>query len=1565
MSAVQYPFIDIAVHPRIRARFSGGEAIVIFSPDMKHALWANGRGAELFGHENIYDFLDHGTAPVDVSFRQAEAAARGLKQDGESRAFVMRVTSGFQRTTVTATCERVTIGRDHAIMVAAPAPEAAISPIQCAARMIEGFDDTDTHRAVLDQNGQILAASPRFSALDLTPHTARMLVNMAAVNADGLVKRPVPTRIGYLPAAMGKVSDDPAMHLLFIVEPDAESGLAIAMEDRLGGEEAAGAIDPPAHISAPPARQDRSADGYVETLDALADIADVDDEPVEEAEFRPSDASTSASLEKGSATEQAMAEVRQALQDSFAAHSDARHDADNDAETPASSADGQPDATPVSEAAHTDAAPVGPTRASDTPSTAAEGFQIRGSKAEGGAAGTFGPQTSDKDTSGPGAPSMGAPDMGPSDAGTSGPRISGEWTAAANASRGGTGDPTDRAGSDAATTPATPATMFGKARSSHAEPFVFSPDMRATRFVWKIDAEGRFSEVSSEFARVVGPHAADIAGLSFSDLAALFNFDPDGKIGELLRRRDTWSGKTIWWPIEGTTLKVPVDLAALPTYTRSREFDGFRGFGIVRVADAAEDPLAIGITLTPAPSPAEMAPLPQEGEESLNDAVVDTASQAQDGTQPEIERQTAWSHATSGDPEPAGADAGFEAVDSDDGGYDAGNRPGKGAGDDSALAQDVSPVAAAGAVSDPRMEKPALRLADTPTNRHSDKVIRFEERRFRRDGLTPGEQAAFVEIGRRLDPQAAFVEGTVDETGLGPDEGRAEQRPAQEIWHDDALPAAARPANENARRDSETPWQEMPLADRDAQAPVEQTLGAASEKDREPGTDATTDSITAARQHGGHASDVSIVRDADIDGDAEREADPATADPVADAAAGAVSDPGAEDEVEQDPGHAGERANPDETLAHDAEDNAGDIDDRMGDDFVEHASASDDGANEAGDTLETGDLEEAAAAGGDEATSGGTTGPNGQADADATDADALPLLDQAPVVTDDRAPSDSDRDEASPDTGPGPADIIPVRARLGLTADILDQMPVALLVHAGDRLFHANAEFLRLTGYDSLQQLEALGGLDVLLQRDELEATTAEAGGMVVVRADDTLVPVSARLQSIRFEQSTALMLALMPVAATTALKQAPSAPTASARFGSEPGLAEPVTPSPAHADVTPASDERAVDEGSAAAAAAAAEVSRLQVEVDELRSILETATDGVVIIGSEGDVRSMNKAASALFNYDNDETAGRPFVMLFAHESQRSVIDYLGGLAGHGVASVLNDGREVIGREAGGGFLPLFMTIGRLTSSNGYCAVIRDITQWKRTEEELRNAKRAAETANAHKSDFLAHVSHEIRTPLNAIIGFADMMATERFGPIGHPRYIEYANDIGRSGRHVLDIVNDLLDISKIEAGEMDLEFEAVGLNETVSEAVSIIQPQANGQRVIIRSALSQAVPQVVADLRSIKQIVLNILSNAIRFTPSGGQIVVSTALEPNGNVILRIRDTGIGMTRSELEMAMQPFRQVTGAARKRGDGTGLGLPLTKAMVDANRASFAISSTPNEGTLVEITFPSPRVLAN
>ena len=171
---------------------------------------------------------------------------------------------------------------------------------------------------------------------------------------------------------------------------------------------------------------------------------------------------------------------------------------------------------------------------------------------------------------------------------------------------------------------------------------------------------------------------------------------------------------------------------------------------------------------------------------------------------------------------------------------------------------------------------------------------------------------------------------------------------------------------------------------------------------------------------------------------------------------------------------------------------------------------------------------------------------------------------------------------------------------------------------------------------------------------------------------------------------------------------------------------------------------------------------------------------------------------------------------------------------------------------------------------------MLRDITHWKNVEEALTAARRAAEAANAQKSEFLAKISHEIRTPLNAIIGFSEVMMEERFGPIGSDRYRSYLRDIHLSGEHLMSLINDLLDLSKVEAGKLDLTFEAVSLNEVIQESVALMQPQANRERIIIRTSLSAGVPNVVADLRSLRQILLNLLSNAIKFTRSGGQVIV-----------------------------------------------------------------------------------------
>jgi signal transduction histidine kinase len=244
---------------------------------------------------------------------------------------------------------------------------------------------------------------------------------------------------------------------------------------------------------------------------------------------------------------------------------------------------------------------------------------------------------------------------------------------------------------------------------------------------------------------------------------------------------------------------------------------------------------------------------------------------------------------------------------------------------------------------------------------------------------------------------------------------------------------------------------------------------------------------------------------------------------------------------------------------------------------------------------------------------------------------------------------------------------------------------------------------------------------------------------------------------------------------------------------------------------------------------------------------------------------------------------------------------------------------------------------------------------RWREREQELIEARQLAESASSAKSDFLTRMSHEIRTPLNSIIGFSEVMMTEQFGSIDNERYREYVKDIHASGRHLLSLMDDLLDLSKIEAGKLPLSFSGLSLNDIVQQCTTLMQPQAMRERIIIRTALADVLPPVVADSRSVRQILLNLLSNALKFTGAGGQVIISTALKDD-RVILRVRDTGMGMNEEEIGIALEPFRQV--ATTPRG-GTGLGLPLTKAIAEANGAQFHLSSTPQQGTMVEITFPA------
>ena len=247
-----------------------------------------------------------------------------------------------------------------------------------------------------------------------------------------------------------------------------------------------------------------------------------------------------------------------------------------------------------------------------------------------------------------------------------------------------------------------------------------------------------------------------------------------------------------------------------------------------------------------------------------------------------------------------------------------------------------------------------------------------------------------------------------------------------------------------------------------------------------------------------------------------------------------------------------------------------------------------------------------------------------------------------------------------------------------------------------------------------------------------------------------------------------------------------------------------------------------------------------------------------------------------------------------------------------------------------------------------------------EKAEETLADETPSGRDPQTSKLDFLAKVSHEVRTPLNSIIGFTELMLQERLGPIGNSRYKGYVEDIHQSGLYALSLLNDLLDISKIEAGKFELDFTAVDAPEIILECVNSLQPLAQRERIVLRTSLAPNLPAVIADPRRLKQILLNLLSNAIKFTNAGGQVIVSASLV-DGEIRLRVRDNGVGMTADEIAYAMQPFHQLDTAPRRQ-QGTGLGLPVTKALVDANRATLVLNSEPGIGTSADLIFPSDRL---
>ncbi len=361
-----------------------------------------------------------------------------------------------------------------------------------------------------------------------------------------------------------------------------------------------------------------------------------------------------------------------------------------------------------------------------------------------------------------------------------------------------------------------------------------------------------------------------------------------------------------------------------------------------------------------------------------------------------------------------------------------------------------------------------------------------------------------------------------------------------------------------------------------------------------------------------------------------------------------------------------------------------------------------------------------------------------------------------------------------------------------------------------------------------------------------------------------------------------------------------------------------------------------------------------LRVSEGKFRGLLESAPDAMVILDEQHRIALINAQTEDLFGYRRAELLGKPVEMLMPERDRETYLAQLAAFVADPHGTPVGRLIDLHGVRLDGTEIPIEVSLGLLKTETGMVIsnAIRDITARRQIEASLAKASQA-------KSDFLASVSHELRTPLNAIIGFSEVIRDAVMGPL-NAKYREYGGDISQSGRHLQNIINDILDFSKVESGHLELRDELVSIGETTEECRRIIAAMAEAADVSLSINVSEPLPLIHSDRVRFRQILLNLMSNAVKFTPAGGHVRVSAAIEA-GRAVIAVEDTGIGMKPEDIPIALEPFRQIDGPFSRRFDGTGLGLPLAKALVELHGGHLDIQSAPAAGTTVRIRLPLER----